>query len=302
GLVTGSLYGTHDGCQPYSIPPCEHHVPGPRPPCKDDPTPDCKKKCIPGYSKSYEQDKHYGKHAYSVSGVRNIQAEILKNGPVEADFEVYDDFLTYKSGVYQRHSDNLLGGHAIKILGWGTENGTPYWLVANSWNTDWGDRVFTDLPINMIIFPSSNFGCTDCKGVLVASYTIDRTTKTFELISEKEALRLCLKNLQEIFGDVVIEQFTGRYYIKSWAHNDLFGAGSPSFDSGHYSSYYHELRAPEMNGRVIFANDIVYPHGWSLASVNAAYLAIESILKSENQKTKLEELRSKWGTVKDFIK
>ena len=34
----------------------------------------------------------------------------------------------------------MLGGHAIRILGWGTENGTPYWLVANSWNTDWGDK------------------------------------------------------------------------------------------------------------------------------------------------------------------
>jgi cathepsin B len=34
--------------------------------------------------------------------------------------------------------DPMLGGHAIKIMGYGTENGTPYWLVANSWNEDWG--------------------------------------------------------------------------------------------------------------------------------------------------------------------
>uniref|UniRef100_A0A8W8NDP1 Peptidase C1A papain C-terminal domain-containing protein n=3 Tax=Ostreidae TaxID=6563 RepID=A0A8W8NDP1_MAGGI len=33
-------------------------------------------------------------------------------------------------------------GHAIKILGWGTENGDDYWLVANSWNPDWGDQGF----------------------------------------------------------------------------------------------------------------------------------------------------------------
>lgn len=35
---------------------------------------------------------------------------------------------------------DILGGHAIKILGWGEENGTPYWLAANSWNSDWGDN------------------------------------------------------------------------------------------------------------------------------------------------------------------
>lgn len=34
----------------------------------------------------------------------------------------------------------MLGGHAIRILGWGVEDTTPYWLVANSWNTDWGDK------------------------------------------------------------------------------------------------------------------------------------------------------------------
>ena len=34
---------------------------------------------------------------------------------------------------------NMLGGHAIRILGWGVEEETPYWIVANSWNTDWGD-------------------------------------------------------------------------------------------------------------------------------------------------------------------
>jgi len=32
---------------------------------------------------------------------------------------VYDDFLTYKSGIYIRKSKNFLGGHAIKAIGWG---------------------------------------------------------------------------------------------------------------------------------------------------------------------------------------
>lgn len=30
-------------------------------------------------------------------------------------------------GVYQHTSGLPLGGHAIKILGWGTEDGKPYW-------------------------------------------------------------------------------------------------------------------------------------------------------------------------------
>ena len=46
----------------------------------------------------------------------------MTNGPVEASFEVYDDFLTYKSGVYSHLTGKGLGGHSVKIIGWGIEN------------------------------------------------------------------------------------------------------------------------------------------------------------------------------------
>ena len=46
------------------------------------------------------------------------------------------------TGVYEHKSGGALGGHAIKLLGWGNEDGKDYWLVANSWNPDWGDSGF----------------------------------------------------------------------------------------------------------------------------------------------------------------
>lgn len=44
--------------------------------------------------------------------------------------------------MYQYTTGDYLGGHAVKIIGWGTENGTPYWLIANSWNRSWGMKGF----------------------------------------------------------------------------------------------------------------------------------------------------------------
>jgi len=145
GLVTGGLYDSHQGCRPYSIAACEHHVNGSRQPCDkgEHPTPKCDKKCEPNYKLAYAKDKHFGKTTYSVeSSEQQIQTELMKNGPVEAAFTVYDDFLLYKTGVYQHTTGSELGGHAVKMLGWGVENGVNYWLVANSWNTDWGDNGF----------------------------------------------------------------------------------------------------------------------------------------------------------------
>lgn len=63
-------------------------------------------------------------------------------GPVEIAITVYNDFVTYKSGVYKHVTGSELGGHAIRMLGWGTENGVDYWIVANSWNNGWGDNGF----------------------------------------------------------------------------------------------------------------------------------------------------------------
>ncbi|KHJ90198.1 hypothetical protein OESDEN_09960 [Oesophagostomum dentatum] len=61
-------------------------------------------------------------------------------GPVQATFTVYEDFFAYKSGVYVHTAGKDEGGHAIKIIGWGVEKGTPYWLVSNSWNLDFGEN------------------------------------------------------------------------------------------------------------------------------------------------------------------
>lgn len=66
----------------------------------------------------------------------------MTNGPVEVAFDVYEDFLSYKSGVYSHVSGGSVGGHAVKMIGWGTENGSDYWIIANSWNNAWGDNGF----------------------------------------------------------------------------------------------------------------------------------------------------------------
>ncbi|CAG0912701.1 unnamed protein product [Notodromas monacha] len=84
-----------------------------------------------------------GSTSYSLENDEmNIRYEISKNGPVEGAFSVYEDFINYKSGVYQHVHGKFLGGHAIRILGFGEENGVKYWLVANSWNDDWGDKGY----------------------------------------------------------------------------------------------------------------------------------------------------------------
>jgi len=125
-----------DSCYPYTIPTC----PPAQQPCLNfTNTPNCLSQC--NGTDQWSKSLHYLSNAYDVGGnVSGIQSDLMTNGPVEACFTVYADFVNYKSGVYQYQTGAALGGHCIKIIGWGVENGTPYWLCNNSWTTYWGDN------------------------------------------------------------------------------------------------------------------------------------------------------------------
>jgi cathepsin B len=69
-------------------------------------------------------------------------ASILEYGSVSATMDVYSDFENYVSGIYHHVIGKNLGGHAVRVVGWGEENGTKYWKVANSWNSYWGENGY----------------------------------------------------------------------------------------------------------------------------------------------------------------
>ena len=79
---------------------------------------------------------------------------------METGFTVYQDFFNYKSGIYKHVSGGVAGGHAVKMLGWGVENGQEYWLCANSWGADWGLSGFFKIAVGDSGIDQAVYGCT----------------------------------------------------------------------------------------------------------------------------------------------
>jgi len=100
----------------------------------------CPNKCKNG--DDWDASKHKGEKYYEVSGEENLMTEISTNGPVQVMFQVYTDFLTYSSGIYNHHAGSYEGSHTVKMIGYGAEGTIKYWICANSWGTGWGEQGF----------------------------------------------------------------------------------------------------------------------------------------------------------------
>jgi len=71
-----------------------------------------------------------------------IMAHVMEFGATAVALYASDPgFGHYKSGVFDTCNNDKVN-HAVLIVGWGTENNIPYWLIKNSWGSSWGDAGY----------------------------------------------------------------------------------------------------------------------------------------------------------------
>ncbi|KAL7873640.1 hypothetical protein AOLI_G00127110 [Acnodon oligacanthus] len=81
---------------------------------------------------------------------KNLRNAVAIIGPISAAMDsTRPSFQLYASGVYDEPNCSTNVDHAILIVGYGTDaNKKDYWLVKNSWGTEWGDRGYIKMSRN----------------------------------------------------------------------------------------------------------------------------------------------------------
>lgn len=70
----------------------------------------------------------------------DIKTWLSTKGPLVACYTVYQDFFSYKRGVYRHVSGKVRGGHCVSCVGYNDQQ--RYWICKNSWGSNWGENGY----------------------------------------------------------------------------------------------------------------------------------------------------------------
>jgi len=102
---------------------------------------------------------HYVAEHGSVLGVQQMMAEINARGPIACVIAVTDAFETYSGGLFVDPTGRVAPDHVVSIVGWGSQNGVPYWIVRNSWGTFWGEKGYVRMVQGKNTLGIESLGC-----------------------------------------------------------------------------------------------------------------------------------------------
>ena len=91
----------------------------------------------------YNEEKATNINTQSVHKVKakghpdQMKAALSQHGPVSVSIQA--DIDNYESGIFDNKKCGCDVDHAVLAVGYGVEDGNEYWIIKNTWASDWGE-------------------------------------------------------------------------------------------------------------------------------------------------------------------
>ncbi|MDM5193174.1 flavin monoamine oxidase family protein [Bacillus hominis] len=142
----------------------------------------------------------------------------------------------------------------------------------------YGGKSITDLPIRFTYYPSYGIR-TQGAAIVLVSYTWADEALTWDSLSNRERVRYALKNLEQIYGNVVYSEFvTGASF--SWSQNPYSCGAFTAFEPGQELELFPYITPPA--GRVHFAGEhTTLTHGWMQGAIESGIRVAHEVNENE---------------------
>ncbi|MCI1640283.1 MAG: C1 family peptidase, partial [Bacteroidales bacterium] len=98
-----------------------------------------------------------------IRNIEDMKEWLSCNGPLVTGFNVYQDFFSYKSGVYRHVKGEQKGGHCISCVGY--DDKKEAWICKNSWGTGWGEHGYFLIGYGQCGIDAYMYAIDDCSEV-----------------------------------------------------------------------------------------------------------------------------------------
>jgi len=85
-----------------------------------------------------------GFHALPSNKYAPLMNALVQEGPAVVSVDG-NPWFDYDSGVFDGCEKDAVLGHAVLLVGYGTDAKKPYWRIQNSWGADWGENGYIRL-------------------------------------------------------------------------------------------------------------------------------------------------------------
>jgi len=99
----------------------------------------CAQASLAGAWRSSRRVRLDGWNALPSNQLEPLKTALVQQGPVVVAVDG-NNWFNYDSGVFDGCDKDAILGHAVLAKGFGEDSGKKYWLIQNSWGSDWGEN------------------------------------------------------------------------------------------------------------------------------------------------------------------